>query len=394
MSGRIERLETHQETMTRLRSQPDGLTRIDRPRGWEMVAGDLTWSVTMVPGMFSSGAGHLAALAPRQHVVIDRGAWRHHEEAIRGYYARHEIDVAYTTLPGGDAEKTLSAVGKLVDGLADRAIGRSDVLVGIGGGAVLDMVSLTGSLYRRGIGVARVPTTLLSVVDASVGVKTGVNHSGKKNLIGDYSSGMTLIDTDLMVTVEPRQMRSGLAECLKMGIAVDPLLTSAIDRHGNALLRRQPTPGSVEIITRSIDAMVTELQRNPREWNKRRPADFGHAFGPLLEMDAGILHGESVAADMATMLTLAMSRGRMSRQRRDELLSLMRRLGLMTWHGEITPDLLDRALAEVTRHRGGRQNIPLPSGNGRVDFVNDVTPRELWAAAQETRDWQPQGGTA
>lgn len=252
---------------------------------------------------------------------------------------------------------------------------------------------LAASLYRRSTPYVRVPTTLIGMIDAGIGAKTGVNIHGHKNRLGTYHpSTATLIDPAFLNTLDARHIANGLAEILKIALVKDARLLVLLERHGERLIEERfqadcsVDQGTVaaEVLRRAIHGMLAELQPNLWEEQLQRLVDYGHTFSPAIEMAAlpHLLHGEAVCVDMALTTVLARRRGLLSARDEIRILATMRRLSLPLWNHLVTGDLLERALKDTIQHRDGEQRMPLPVGIGAACFVNDVTPGELRHAAE------------
>jgi 3-dehydroquinate synthetase len=251
----------------------------------------------------------------------------------------------------------------------------------------------------------RVPTSLIGLVDAGVGVKTGVNFEYHKNRLDTYfPSSTALLDRSFLATLDDRHISNGLAEVLKIGLIKDWRLFQLLDEYAELLLTERltgKTPiGDVvarDVFSRSISGMLEELQPNLWEKKLERVVDYGHSFSPTLEMRAlpALLHGEAVGIDMALTTVLAQGRGLVSNRDRERIFDLMRRLRLPIWHPLLEPGLLREALHDTARHRDGAQRTPLPVGIGGACFVNDLTVAELTRAAEtlfELGRSHPDGG--
>jgi len=263
---------------------------------------------------------------------------------------------------------------------------QSNPIIAIGGGVLLDIVGMAASLYRRGVPYIRIPTTLLSLVDAGVGVKVGVNFSGHKNRIGTYyPPQVAFLDRTFLQSLDRRQLRSGLAEILKVAIARDKSLFELLETHAIALIRQkfQSTSCSRLVVRYTLQDMLDELAPNLWEHKLERALDFGHSFSPAIELVAlpRILHGEAVALDIAISSVLAHQRGLLSQGDLSRILELMRALSLPVVN-TVCDDLalLHRALQDIAMHRGGLQRLPLPISIGSVGFYNNVSSTEIEAA--------------
>jgi len=378
-------------------------TRSTHVDAWQVSAvKPVSYEVRMSQDAFDPADEALLEPAPaaggsrRRFVVIDAQVERLHGERIRAYLDHHGVEYRLHAVEVDETVKEIAAVESIVRAVDAFGIDRRrEPLIAIGGGVLMDIVGLVASLYRRGTPVVRVPTTLIGLVDAGVGVKTGVNFNGHKNRLGTYfPASLTLLDRSFLATVDRRHIANGLAEILKMALIKDARLFDLLEGHGPSLLdtRFQGSSwgsGRVahEVVQRAVHGMLEELQPNLWETELERVVDYGHTFSPTVEMHAlpALLHGEAVCVDMALTTVMATRRGLVSEADRDRVLALMDALELPTWNDLLEPGLLARALADTVRHRDGKQRLPLPVGIGDAVFVNDVTPAELSAAVDDLR---------
>lgn len=333
----------------------------------------------------------------RRFVVIDAAVDRLYGERIRQYLVHHEVAHHVLALDLSEQSKTMDVAFALSRGLDEFGIDRRrEPIIGIGGGVLLDVVGLTASLYRRGTPYVRVPTTLIGLVDASVGAKTGVNHDQKKNRLGSYFPPLAaLLDRGFLATLEERHIVNGLAEILKIALVKDRRLFEILESHSRLLIDERfqgytelGDQVALEVLDRATTGMLEELEPNLWEHTLERLVDYGHSISPTIEMLAlpELLHGEAVAIDMALFTVLSCRRGLVNRQERNRILRVMCGLQLPIIHSLLEPDVLARALADTVRHRDGQQRLPMPVGIGSACFVNDVTESELILAAKELRE--------
>ena len=333
----------------------------------------------------------------RRVVVVDSNVDLLHGEKIRAYFAHHDVDCAMVVVKADETVKDFGTATLILRELDRFGIARRrEPVIVIGGGVLMDIVGLVSSLYRRGTPCVRVPTTLLGLVDAGVGAKTGVNFNGHKNRLGTYApAALTLLDRTFLATVDRKHIGNGLAEILKIALIKDLALFELLEKHGRLLLDEKfqgLTPAgeqaAVAVLRAATHGMLEELQPNLWEAELERCVDYGHTFSPTIEMRAlpGLLHGEAVCVDMALTTVLAHRRGLLSQDERDRVLAVMRALELPSWHPVLDGDVLTRALEDTVRHRDGRQRLPLPVGIGEVTFVNDVTETELDTGTGLLRD--------
>ncbi|MDH6130299.1 ROK family protein [Kitasatospora sp. GP82] len=364
-------------------------------RSW-IVPGDnpKSYSVVMAPDMLASGRSTLRAAAglgthgaARRLVVADKRVWELYGDALTDALTGGSENVTLDTLllELDESCKNLAAVSDLVDAF-DRfgLLRRSEPVIAVGGGVLLDLASFTAGIYRRGVPLIKVPTTLLGMIDAGIGVKTAINYGGHKSRLGTYSRpSRVVIDPGFLRTLDPREYRCGLGESIKIAVVADAALFDLLDTHSRALAAGTPDPRvESKVIERSIAAMLGELVGNLSEDRLDRLADIGHAFSGALEMslEPTLLHGEAVAIDLAVTVMLSRNRGLLPSVVADRVIRVLTDLGLPTIHREMTLDLLVEALAHTSLHRDGRQRLPLLEDVGRAVFVNDVTEAELGEA--------------
>jgi 3-dehydroquinate synthetase len=345
-------------------------------------------------GSHGDGGGRL-----RRFIVIDSNVDLLHGDIIRDYLERHGVEYAIVAIQADETVKDFSTVTRIVEELDKFGIDRrQEPVIVIGGGVLMDIVGLAASLYRRGTPFLRVPTTLVGLVDAGVGAKTGVNFEGHKNRLGTYAPAeLTLLDRTFLATVDRRHISNGLAEILKIALIKDFGLFRLLEEHGSRLLDEKfqgetatGDKAAVDVLGAAIHNMLEELQPNLWESNLERCVDYGHTFSPTTEMRAlpALLHGEAVCIDMALTTVMAHQRGLLSEDERDRVLAVMDGLELPVWNSALQPEVLAQALEDTVRHRDGQQRLPLPVGIGDVTFVNDVTDEEIRAALETQAELQ------
>lgn len=347
----------------------------------------MDWDVRFITGLLEPGNPILGVLGNHVGLVVDSRVWwfSRYRDQITTYFAERGIRTDVHVVPGGEAAKTDKHFLALARAMSQWGLPRSGPLIAIGGGAVIDLTGFTASTHRRGTRWYAVPTTLLGMVDAAIGPKVGINLRAWKNRLGGYfPPAVTFIDREFLRTVDAAQIASGMAEIVKAAVAANVELFELVERHGRAVASAGFHPDGPDLVAASdriirwaTETMVRQLQRNPIETVKRRAMDFGHAIGPTIEIPAGILHGESVALDMAVFTAVSAARGLLDVADRDRVLVLLHELGLPLTHDLITAETVERALADLPLVRGGKQNLPLLTGIGRVGFFDDITAAEV-----------------
>ncbi|OKK03598.1 2-epi-5-epi-valiolone synthase [Streptomyces sp. CB03234] len=380
-------------------TDPHGLFTHGGPvRSWTVsTAKPVSYRVGFAPGVFNPSNSALAKAgavdggpAPaRRLLVVEERVDMLYGDLIRAYCdARGHDEYAIHVLPAHERLKTMDSVFSVVAAMDRFGLDRRrEPVVAVGGGVLLDIVGLACSLYRRSTPYVRVPTTLIGLVDAGVGAKTGVNFGTGKNRLGTYHPATeTLLDPGFLATLDERHVSNGMAEILKIALIKDADLFALLETHGARLVADHFQPAGAtgdEVLGRAVHGMLEELHDNLWEHKLERVVDYGHSFSPTLEMRAlpALLHGEAVALDMALTTVIACRRGLMSTDQRDRVLNVMRTLRLPVTHPLCEPGVLKEALADTVRHRDGKQRLPLPVGIGGSVFVNDLTTGELARAA-------------
>ena len=297
-------------------------------------------------------------------------------DGLRRYASARNLDVRIEVLPLSEQDKTMESTLAICALAKDYGLGRRDQIVAFGGGVCADLVTLAASLVRRGIAYACLPTTLVAQIDASIGLKGGVNFGGSKNYLGCFKPpSKVLVDPGFLATLPARQLRCGMAEIVKIALVRDANLFTMIERFGPALITsrfQEHTEAGNFILGRSIELMLEELEPNCFEdRGYRRLVDFGHTFSPLLEAKSGyrIAHGEAVAVDMAISSAIAVEMGLLNGQSCRRIVALLRKLGLPVQSKLAEACLMRQAMLDATLHRNGNANLVVPTSIGSADFV-------------------------
>ncbi|MDG4790125.1 iron-containing alcohol dehydrogenase [Micromonospora sp. WMMD1102] len=340
----------------------------------------LDYQVTFTAGVLDPGnpalSGHLPAGARVLAVVDDFSPAV--TAAVREALGRQGRLAGYTVLPvrSSPGGKTLDAAVLLLRQVRRLGLGPADRILAVGGGTVLDLVGYVAACHPGQTPYVRVPTTLVGLVDAGVGLKVGVDLDGRKNLLGAYHPPLAcLCDAGFLATLPAAEFRCGLAEIVKIALVRDDRLFHLVEEHHAVLRDPAAAPVLDEVLRRAVAAMLVELEENPWERRLRRLADFGHEFGHVLEERSGyrLRHGEAVAVGMALSCRLGVAAGRLPAQVAERAETLLRRIGLPTYDGCCDADGLWRALrTDVLPHKGGRLHLAVPVGIGVGGFVDSI----------------------
>jgi 3-dehydroquinate synthase len=275
-------------------------------------------------------------------------------------------------------------------------VDRHSYIVGVGGGALLDVVGLAAATAHRGVRHVRIPTTVLSQNDSGVGVKNGINAFGKKNFIGAFAPPFAVInDFDLLASLPDRDKRAGYAEAVKVALIRDRNFFETLERNAAALARLELEPMR-QLIERCAQLHVEHIagSGDPFEFGVARPLDFGHWSAHKLEQlsDFQIRHGEAVAIGMALDVIYARNIGLLDSASADRILALLRALGFRLFANELLhldsehqPVVL-KGLEEFREHLGGTLTLTILKGIGQGVEVHDVVLPKMLDAIHELHD--------
>ena len=285
--------------------------------------------------------------------------------------------VAQVVLPPGEETKSLSHAATLYDRLAAANADRNTVVAAVGGGVIGDLAGFAAATYNRGLPLFMVPTTLLAMVDSSVGGKVGINHPGGKNLIGAFHQPVGVwIDPGVLASLPEREYRSGLAEVVKYGVILDAEFFAFLDANVPAILARDPAAVR-HIVARSCRLKADVVEKDEREeTGLRAKLNYGHTFAHAYETVAGYgawLHGEAVAAGMVAASRLAEKLGRIPADVTVRQVKLLEALGLPMAADPAWP--ADELVAVMRRDKkavAGTLRFVLPTKLGEVELVADV----------------------
>ena len=283
-------------------------------------------------------------------------------------------------LRAGEACKTLSEIERTTQWLAEQGYDRRGAIVGVGGGAATDHAGFAAAVYLRGVRFALVPTTLLAMVDASVGGKTAVDLPAGKNLVGAFHQPSAVVaDLGFLETLPAREVRAGLAEVAKCGFIVDAEVLTILEAlpPGEAKL---PEAVAAELVARAVRVKAEVVAEDETESGRRAILNFGHTVGHALEAASGygLLHGEAVGLGMLAALSLGEARGLGTPALTARARALLARLGLPV---DLEPRLSADVLARVTvdkKRRGAAIKFVFCSAAGETKLV-DVSPDEIAA---------------
>jgi 3-dehydroquinate synthase len=301
-------------------------------------------------------------------------------------------DIPVLTMPAGERHKTLDTVRDLYDGLLAAGIGRDGTIIALGGGVVGDVAGFVAATYLRGIDFVLCPTSLLAMVDSSIGGKTGVDLPQGKNLVGAFlQPRLVLADIGTLATLPADEFTAGLAEVAKHGLIADPVLWQRLmmeEWHfdprrlaGDRLLRADLH----SLVTRAIEVKRRVVEEDPFEKGRRAVLNLGHTFGHAVEQVSGyaIRHGEAVAMGLAAAAHLSAALGECPPSLPKLVEMVLTRLGLpIHIPPSLDPAALFAAMGSDKKKQAGRLRFALVRDIGDV-FVRDDVPQAAVMAALE-----------
>lgn len=288
----------------------------------------------------------------------------------------------------GEQTKSFNVLEEVVGWCLQHKIDRKSVIVAVGGGVIGDLAGFAAAITMRGVPVIQVPTTLLAMVDSSVGGKTGINTAQGKNLVGAFHQpALVLCDTDALKTLPERELKAGYAEILKYGLLGDAAFFDWLEQNGQAVLDLDAEAVRYAV-KRSCEMKAAIVREDEFETKGLRALlnlghTFGHAFEAAMGYDGRLLHGEGVAVGMVCAMELSAAKGLISSQQVERVVQHMQKLGLKTNISEIglPQHMSAEALLDLMRGdkkaSGGRINFVLMRGIGEAFISGDVGDAEV-----------------
>ncbi len=288
---------------------------------------------------------------------------------------RAGFEAAAHAVPAGEASKTLATVERLYDWLLECRADRSSPVVALGGGVVGDLAGFVAATYLRGVPFVQAPTSLLAMVDASIGGKVGVDHARGKNLIGAfYPPRLVVQDTGLLASLPPRALREGFAEIIKHGLIMDAPMLDVLERDAARLLAVEPEL-TTEVVARNAALKAQVVSGDEREGGRRMVLNYGHTVGHAIEAVTGygaIRHGEAISAGMMAAAAIGERVGLTPPYVRHRQHALFERYGLPLRHPGVDADAVLAAIALDKKVAAKRVRWVLLEDFGRPVVRDDV----------------------
>jgi 3-dehydroquinate synthase len=310
----------------------------------------------------------------RAAIVTDATVGPLYLDVLRRSLAAAGIEGFEVSIPAGEEHKTLATVETIYDRLLSERIERATPVIALGGGVVGDVAGFAAATVLRGVPFVQIPTTLLAMVDASIGGKSGVNHVHGKNLIGAFHQPRAVfIDPQVLASLSTWDLSNGLAECVKHELIRDAAGFARLEQNIDRALSLD-VEYLEELIAHNVAIKSRVVEADPHERGERAHLNFGHTFAHAIETtsDYAVPHGQAVALGMLAASFLSMRLGMVTPAERDRIRAIFERAGLRT--GGI-PSSID-ALLDVMRNdkkvEGGRVRFILLDGIGRAVVRDDV----------------------
>jgi 3-dehydroquinate synthase len=297
--------------------------------------------------------------------------------------------VVEIVVPDGEQTKSWEMLNRVFDAMLAARLGRDTLIVALGGGVIGDLAGFAAAIYQRGVAFVQVPTTLLAQVDSSVGGKTAINHPAGKNMIGAFHQPRAVIsDVATLDTLPERELRAGLAEVIKHGLALDARFFDWLEGNIDKLLKKD-REALVHAVRRSCELKARIVAEDEKESGVRALLNFGHTFGHAIEAGTGYgtwLHGEAVAAGMVMAAELSSLMGHLKKTDVGRVRALLKRAGLPVTGPALAPERLVGLMALDKKAAKGRTRFVVLEAIGRAALAADVDDaqvrRAVVAAAQ------------
>jgi len=312
-------------------------------------------------------------------VVCDDNVFSYYGSRVKSYLEDNRFTVHIITLPAGESTKNINNVSRLHDFFLERHFERDDIVLALGGGVVGDLAGFTAATLLRGVPLVQMPTSLLAMVDASVGGKTAVNHPRGKNLIGAfYQPRLVFIDVGTLLTLPSRELISGWAEVIKHAMILDGKLLNLLEENVAEIIKLEKEI-SHKVVECNIALKASVVSEDERETGRRIILNYGHTIAHGLEVATGynrFLHGEAVALGMIGAAEISRRMGLLSEEIVQRQCNIIHSYGLSVGCSDISPEDVMEALEwdKKVRNKNIRwvllHDIACPA-------IHDDVPREM-----------------
>ncbi len=368
----------------------------EKIRTLQVPLGDRSYRIHIGENLFSPGGKGLEKLGKQLSgrkvlIVADSNT----ERLFSGTLCRAAAEagaqkVSVCIFPAGEKSKRFSEVEKICRAAAENGLDRSSLILALGGGVTGDMAGFAASIFMRGIDFVQIPTTLLAMVDSSVGGKTGADLPEGKNLIGTFHQPkMVLMDVSFLRSLPRSELRCGYAELIKHAVLFDPKLFRTLLENAEELLALKCPELLTSLLARSCRLKASVVARDERESSLRALLNYGHSFGHALEKAADFTrytHGEAVAIGMCMAADLAQMLEKTSPETVSRQEALIRAFGLPTAAEGLSADCVFQAMRGDKKNIGGITRLILPRRIGKAEIAEQVPGEQILEAVRRHCD--------
>ena len=348
-----------------------------------------TYDVIIDHGLLEQLGSLVQEIAPSASVllVIDQKIVSTHGRAAIASLTGANINPTVVELAAEESQKTIESVQRIFKAMLAAGMDRSSCVVALGGGIIGDIAGFAAASYMRGLSLVQVPTTLLGMVDAAIGGKTGVNFPLPdgglgKNMIGAFwQPKAVIVDPQMLTTLDARDFRCGLAECVKAGLIADESLLQFLYSESSRILALDQDIIRT-LIERCVRIKAEIVAADERESGRRALLNLGHTFAHAIESieQLGLRHGEAVSIGLAAAATCAVNTDRLNTEQQHQIERLLESFGLPVRLPEpVDEKRLVSAMRYDKKAKQGRIPLVLPLGLGSAELIADV-PAEVVAA--------------
>jgi 3-dehydroquinate synthase len=353
------------------------------------IPGVPSYEITVAPGLLADAGAILRKLSKsnKAAIVTDAHLATAHLPVLQKSLNQAGFESIISILPAGEDHKTLTDLLPVYDAMLAARVERTTPVLALGGGVVGDMTGFVAATVLRGVPFVQIPTSLLAMVDASVGGKTGVNHAVGKNLIGAFHQPIAvLIDPQVLTTLPPRELRGGLAECIKHDIIRDAVGFADLEQNIHRVLAFD-IDYLATLIAHNVAIKARVVEADPFEKAERAHLNFGHTFGHAIESVShyAYSHGECVALGMAAASYAAMKLEMIDQATHTRILAVIQKAGLPTSGLKLPTSEVVETMHFDKKVKSGRVRFILPDQIGHVIIRNDLSESLVREAMESLR---------
>lgn len=352
-----------------------------------------SYNIITSPNSLGNVGRHLTSLKLGQKILVisNPDIFDYYGETVINSLNEAGFKVFSHLIPAGETYKTLESISQVYDIALKHRLERTSTLLALGGGVIGDMTGFAAATWLRGINFVQVPTSLLAMVDASIGGKTGVNHPQGKNLIGAfYQPRLVFIDPMVLKTLPVREFRAGMAEVIKYGVIWNPNLFNQLEAQKKLdSLDNINLEILQEIIEQSCQAKVDVVNQDEKEAGLRAILNYGHTIGHAIESLTGysqINHGEAVALGMVAAGKIAVKLGMWTEEMAQRQENLLKKSALpVSLDNHLNLENIIETLQLDKKVKGGKVRFILPTKIGKVEIKEEIPSEVIITVLEEMK---------